>query len=781
VATGCSQAQPVTTAVPAAPPGAPVLVLQQAPSTFLTGLDWCQATGLLAGSSEDGTVRIWDSATGDLEQNFRADADNTNAVAFSPDGTRLATGGGINATHDDPDGPGEAEIWDPVTGQKLLMLPKFPHPVSSVLFTPGGQSLITLSYVDKPTNPGAQTDWDPGDRPGIEQLQFWNAATGALSHTWAFPDFAVGGIHFSPDGKMLALSALVKTPDPAPRKDGTLGAMYQGINSEIRIYDAGTLALVRTLTYPAAEIRGFAWSPDSRIIAAGYSVDAGDNLDNDPIRLWDAATGQVTGLLTSKLRMDWGDAEAMAFSPDGKSLAVGKFSMGSFIQIWDVPNRKLTSRLADAPEDQILNLVLSRDGTTLVAGGGDFFHGALQFWNLTTRHLDRRIAAPSTRFLDLVTGPGNTVGMQFSQFPRSLMRGGAEINDVKFWDLATGRLRTSVSLGSSMLSAIAVSPAKNQLIFGADNFPGAGNKPSVYNGYLHIADIGTGRTLKVITLQQVPNSVAVSPDGRAVLTADGLAHLWDSVSGRPLADLASCNAYPEYALFSPDDQLVAGLGDREGEMDLAVWNRSKGNLLWENEQPNLAASAFAFTSDSQSVVTGHIDGLVRVWSTKTGHLSWTLKGHLGAVTAVAVRPSPSAGVSASPAQVATASLDGTVRVWNPATGTLLAVITDSEAVVKLAYSADDTKLVTLDEDGLLRIWGADDFQLRATAQVLSVTPSPQGGVTTDWVTTTPDGYYDCSPGAADYIRWRVNGQLLPASAEEATYHRPDLVAKALRR
>ena len=55
----------------------------------------------------------------------------------------------------------------------------------------------------------------------------------------------------------------------------------------------------------------------------------------------------------------------------------------------------------------------------------------------------------------------------------------------------------------------------------------------------------------------------------------------------------------------------------------------------------------------------------------------------------------------------------------------------------------------------------------------------QGKATSEWITTTPEGYYDGSKNAAASIRWRVDGKLLPASELEGTYHRPDKVAAAL--
>ncbi|MFQ6132777.1 MAG: hypothetical protein ACE5R4_12115 [Armatimonadota bacterium] len=50
----------------------------------------------------------------------------------------------------------------------------------------------------------------------------------------------------------------------------------------------------------------------------------------------------------------------------------------------------------------------------------------------------------------------------------------------------------------------------------------------------------------------------------------------------------------------------------------------------------------------------------------------------------------------------------------------------------------------------------------------------------EWLAATPEGYYDCSNRVTRLITWRVGDELLPVHAYEDTYHRPDLVARALR-
>jgi hypothetical protein len=54
---------------------------------------------------------------------------------------------------------------------------------------------------------------------------------------------------------------------------------------------------------------------------------------------------------------------------------------------------------------------------------------------------------------------------------------------------------------------------------------------------------------------------------------------------------------------------------------------------------------------------------------------------------------------------------------------------------------------------------------------------PAGG---NWITTTPDGYFEGSANVAAFIRWNVDGVLYPAAAYWGVYYRPDLVRQALK-
>jgi WD40 repeat protein len=80
-----------------------------------------------------GSIRIYDAATGQVRQSFRGHAGGPNALAFSPDGQRLASGGADNAVM----------VWDLVRASEARRLLGHARPISDVAFSPDGTLLAS--------------------------------------------------------------------------------------------------------------------------------------------------------------------------------------------------------------------------------------------------------------------------------------------------------------------------------------------------------------------------------------------------------------------------------------------------------------------------------------------------------------------------------------------------------------------------------------------------------------------------------------------------------------
>ena len=160
-------------------------------------------------------------------------------VAFSPDGTRMAT-----ASRD-----GTARVWDPATGQELIRITHdlgvtgpFTGGVHGVAFSPDGTRLATA---------------------GGRTARVWNHATGQELIHMTHDGAMVNGVAFSPDGTRLATNS----------EDSTA-----------RVWDSATGRELTRMTHDRFGVYGVAFSPDStRLATAG---------DDSTARVWDPATGR---------------------------------------------------------------------------------------------------------------------------------------------------------------------------------------------------------------------------------------------------------------------------------------------------------------------------------------------------------------------------------------------------------------------------------------------------------------------------------------------------------
>ncbi|CBF80695.1 WD40 repeat domain-containing protein [Aspergillus nidulans FGSC A4] len=143
---------------------------------------------VLASGSDDETVRLWDPATGSLQQTLEGHSGWVLSVAFSPDG-RLLASGSFDKT---------VRLWDPATGSLQQTLRGHSNWVRSVAFSPDGRLLASGSF-DK-------------------TVRLWDPATGSLQQTLRGHSDTVRSVAFSPDGRLLASGSFDKTVrlwDPA--------------------------------------------------------------------------------------------------------------------------------------------------------------------------------------------------------------------------------------------------------------------------------------------------------------------------------------------------------------------------------------------------------------------------------------------------------------------------------------------------------------------------------------------------------------------------------------
>ncbi|HUG92406.1 MAG TPA: WD40 repeat domain-containing protein [Planctomycetaceae bacterium] len=220
-------------------------------------------------------------------------------------------------------------------------------------------------------------------------------------------------------------------------------------------------------------------------------------------------------------------------------------------------------------------------------------------------------------------------------------------------------------------------------------------------------------------------------DGRRIVTAavDNTARVWDAGTGTELVRLDHTGRNAAVAV-SPDGRWILTGSDRgaaNGEWKAKLWDAATGRLVRELAGHRHDVTAVAFSSDSRLAATGDAAGRACLWDARSGTKLREFSGHSrgGHVTGIAF--------TSDGRYVLTASTDQTVATWDAATGEELAGrrLPHPDAIVSMALSPDGTQALTSCEDRVVRLWDL------ASAQVVRTLETGTGLVNA--VDIAPDG------------------------------------------
>lgn len=655
-------------------------------------------TRVLSGGA-DHTVKLWDAATGRLLRTFERDW-IVNSVAFSPDGARIVVGSNINVV----------DILDAATGQLLRTFDKPAYfSVQSVVFSPDGTHVLS--------------DSDEGT------VKLWDAATGQLLHTFKADAEMVSSVAFSPDGTRV---------------------LSGGEDKKLKLWDATTGQLLRTFDH-SGPIESVAFSHDgTRVLSAGA----------DTLKLWDAATGQI--LRTSDLHDN--GLSSFGFSPDGARILSDSTGTAGTMKLWDAATGELLHTL-EGHRLVVYSVVFSPDGTRILTGGVD---QTIKLWDAATGQLLRTFEGHS-RPVNLVTfsPDGGRVlswlGNLVVDFVASQVRGAAGLllhdkNTVAQWSAVTGELLHTSEVDSDIVSSVAFSSDGARVL--SSTFDEAVNLWDSPTGQLlHTFEGHTGSDDSIISLR---GSVAFSHDGARVLSgsSDKTVKLWNAASGQLLRTFEGHSDSVCAVAFSPDGaRLLSGSADNT----MRLWDAATGQLLRTFEGHAGTVRSVAFSTDGTHVLSGSEDGTLKLWDAATGELLHTFEGHTNRVSAVAFSPDSS--------RILSASADKTVKLWDAVTGQLLRTFEGhSDEVQSITFSPDGTHVLSGSLDTTIKIWQV------ATGELLVTLIEGRDG---EWLAITPEGFFAASPKGAGMLNVVRGFNVYGIDQVYQSLYRPDLVKDKL--
>jgi len=329
----------------------------------VSAVAWSPDGTLLASAGADNTLRLWDPATGKPRAVLQGHEDSVRALAWSPDSALLAS---RSSDH-------TVRLWDLATGKPPTVIEIDPSGGEdlSLIWSAGG-ALWALER-DAPVRLwGPAEDWFPVVRQdcGVGSAQPW---------AW------------SPSGALLALGRL-------GRVDGKV---------EIRNPSKGnTLVLLEGHT---RAVEAVAWSPDGTLLASGG--------EDNTVRLWDSVAGKPVAVLEGHDDT----VRSLAWSPDGALLASG--GEDGLVLIWD-PSKAMGAPELSGHRNWIWDLAWSPNGTILASAGYD---NSVRLWD-----------AGMGKSLAVLEGHDEWAWVLAWSPNGSILASGSDDHTVRLWDTSAG-------------------------------------------------------------------------------------------------------------------------------------------------------------------------------------------------------------------------------------------------------------------------------------------------------------------------------------------------------
>jgi WD40 repeat protein/serine/threonine protein kinase len=596
------------------------------------------------------------------------------SVAWSPDGTRLATTGSI--------GP---RVWDAATGKEAL-----------ILETPRGWSSHSPTVSFPEAWQSSSLTWSPdgtllasGEYTG--KIAVWDGVTGKHRLTFQGHSVLLHTLAWAPEGTRLASAS----------GDGT-----------IRVWDARTGKSTLILKVDTAPVRFLAWSPDGTQLAAvdtsmavtiyeatgkrTFKLDRPANLGmsigyycvswspngkllamhtSSGFLIWDVSTAKpilVTGPGRGGPAGVYRLGYCVSWSPDGKRLALGD-AFGD-INLCDAATGEVTVTLrGHSPE--VMSLAWSPDGKRLASVSMD---GTVKLWDANQK--DDPVRA-------LNVAKQTVSGLSWSPNGKHLATA-AKLN-VKIWDVEARK--EVLTLPHDGVYAVSWASDGRHLASGSDDKT------------VKIWDAITGKeclTLKGHTF--AVKFVAWHPDGKrlASLSEDGTVKVWNPITGEGIDKFKFRRTDPPDGVtsvsWSPDGTRLASTSPFGA---VRICDADTGESLRILEGHPLTVNSVAWSPDGACLASASNDRTIKIWDAATGKEILTLKGHTGLVWKVSWSPGGT--------RLASFSFDG-CKIWDPVTGNELIALEDSlpQYSAALAWSPDGLRLAVPTGFGLVFIYDA---------------------------------------------------------------------------
>ncbi|MCM3903865.1 MAG: WD40 repeat domain-containing protein [Pyrinomonadaceae bacterium] len=666
------------------------------------------------------------------------------AISFSPDGGTLAIARGAR---EPVQRFGRIELWDAETLKLRHIIKGFDGPVRSISFSPDGHTLISSSTEFR--SPKLQQQARSREGLSFGELKWWDTRTGELKQKLTMPDehsYSIRAIQ-SPDGKQLALAEsfwqpthFLSMPIIGPSGSRSMDLdIRRGFylprsffKVEMKLVNAETGELRFKLDMDQAGAASF--SPDGNLLAVA---------NGNQVKLWNSQTGKEV----RKLKDLRGTVNAVAFSPNGRSLAVAstkyereyaenviKIIGISEVKLFDVNTGKVTLTLKDV--GAVNSLAFSSNGRILIVGGvlpkSKGGVAGMKLFDLQTGNVN-----------DLPTGADYQEGVDSLVLSRNgtLLAFRAGPATVKLLDTQSGTVKQTWdadSVGDAIerpTSRFVLSVTRVLAVaFSADGTTVAGESD---HGEIKLWDQRTGEVKQHLSVEQGdPSLVAASLDGKSFAeVSQGKLLFWNANSDTkrivPLPDPPTVSAL---ALSADGQMLALGTGT-----EVALLSPT-GEVAKKLSGQAGSVSRLTFSKDGNMLAGADEDGTISIWKVASGRIEKQFRS-ITEITALVFAPNGE--------RLATAASDNTISLWNLQTGLPQGKFQKHDGPINaLAFSPNGELLASGGDDRTIVLWEVADGKSKRTFKGHDLTVAS--------LAFSPDGQLLASgSGNASVVLWEV--------------------------
>ena len=643
-------------------------------------------------------------------------------AVFSPDGKYIISGGN-DAT---------IRLWEVHTGRELRVFEGHLAAVTSIAYSPDGRFVVS----------------------GSEDmtLRLWDVTNGKEIRRFQGHEAAVNSVAYYPNGKYVISGGNDQTlrmwevstgeevkilkghDDPVNSVSVSLNGKYlvsASWDGTLRLWDAGKGKKLKIFKGHESGANAVAFSPDAEFMVSGG--------DDNTLRLWKPSKSKAIRTFEGHRY----SIVCVAFSPDSKYVLSG--SHDNTIRLWEVASGKEIG-VFKGHNEPIRSVAFSQDGRFVLSSSND---KSLVLWEISTGRKIRAFEGHKKSIRAVAFHPRGT----------HVLTGSGD-GSMRLWEVTSGKEVRRFEGHEGSVGCLAFSPNGKYIL------SGAGDET------IRLWATNTGAEIRVLKGHKAAvNSIAFSPTGKYFVSGgdDKTLRLWETSTGKVIRVIELFFHPGSCVAFSPDGIFVIS----SSHESFRVWEATTGKEInfvgGISEELLGSVTSMAMSPDGKHILCGGADNQVMLWKVTptrgTRSCQGFLKGHKGPVTSLAFSPAGKYALSGSE--------DRTIRLWDISDGSLNKVFEGHDDTVNsVAFSPDGKYVFSGGDDCSARLWGVESGE-----EMVSFHYSKNG----EWMLTTPDGYYTCSPEGNTLLYYVYPGAMETFTFEqfESRFKRPDIIKARL--